>query len=137
MSFLRPKGMPVPETDGPRARQEVIELDNVLLVSTTEAEDTELSSLVQDCDMFVAFLSSSDLTWVPHQVAFQNVTSSILDKTKTMDISDGEVVIEMHGHIVGMHVSPCQKYMFVNVRWVMANAMASYAYLYFYSYLDC
>ena len=123
MSFLRPKGMPVPETDVPKASQEVIELDNVLLVSTTEAEDTELSSLVQDCDMFVAFFCSSDLTYVPHQVAFQNVTSSILDKTKTMDISDGEVVIEMHGQIVGMHVSSCQKYMFVNVRWVMASSL--------------
>ena len=113
--FCRPKGLPVPEQD-PNRSQEVYHLDNIMVTTTTEEEDAELSSLVADCDMFVAFLCSSDLTYVPHQVAFQNVTGSVLDKTRTLDISDGEVVIEMHGHVVGMHVSPCQKYLFVNVR---------------------
>ena len=72
--------------------QDVISADRLFPVSTSEREDGHLASLVSgESDMVVAFLCSSDITFIPHQLAFQNVTQSVLDKTRTVDISDGHV----------------------------------------------
>merc|ERR1712029_230579 len=124
--FSRPKNLSMPAGDRPDASQDLISLDHILPISTSPEEDRELAQMVTDVDMFVAFLCSSELTYVPHQVAFQNVTGSILDKTKTLDISDGNVVIEMRGHVVGMHVSPCQTQLYVNVRSWPENCKANF-----------
>lgn len=112
--FSRPKKLGMPPSHGV---QDVISADRLFPVSTSEREDGHLASLVSgESDMVVAFLCSSDITFIPHQLAFQNVTQSVLDKTRTVDISDGHVLIEMKGHIVGMHVGPKEKYLYVNVR---------------------
>ena len=75
-----------------------------------------------DHDIYLAFLSSVDRTYVPHQVAFKNVTGALLDKHKAEDISDGDVVIDMHGHVVGMIFSPAHDFLYVNLRSWPPNA---------------
>jgi len=113
---------PEPEAAG-------LQFHSSYLPTSTEEEDKELKALVSECDIYLAFICSSDESvFAPNQVAFINVTKSLLDKTyidEMSDQSDSYHVIEMHGYVVGTVISQCEKYLYANVRAWPENAVAN------------
>jgi len=67
-----------------------------------------------DDEMCLIFICS-DKTFIPHQVGFQRIKLSSM--TDEAGIRDGaEKVVDLHGHILGIAISPDYKELYVNVR---------------------
>ena len=65
-------------------------------------------------NMCIIFICS-DRTFIPHQIGFQRINSSSI--TEAPSIRNGaEKIIDLHGHIVGIAISPDYKELYVNVR---------------------
>merc|ERR1719357_1106445 len=96
------------------------------LALATEEENMELTALVSEWDVYLSFICSSDeSTFAPNQVAFKNVTKSLLNKSGIEMNSDGDQVVEMHGYVVGTVISQCEKFLYANVRAWPENAVAN------------
>jgi len=94
-----------PSVDLPFATGEMADKSNNFENATKDIFDEEM------CIIFIC----SDRTFIPHQVGFQRIQPSSM--TNEAVIRNGaEKVIDLHGHIVGIAISPDYKELYVNVR---------------------
>ena len=75
----------------------------------------EAKHILED-EMCIIFICS-DRTYIPHQVGFQRLKASDMGFGSETLIRDGaEKILDLHGHIVGVAISPDYKVLYVNVR---------------------
>lgn len=69
---------------------------------------------VLDEEMCLVFICSSQ-TFIPHQIGFQRISHRCLSSNPIVQ-NGAEKIIDMHGHIVGIGISPDHRELYVNVR---------------------
>ena len=85
-------------------------------------DSTEVKDIIDNetCLFFIC----SGKTYIPHQIGFQRLRPSDFEGDPVIQ-EGAEKVIDLHGHIVGVAVSPDAKELYVNVRSWPANCRPS------------
>ncbi len=98
-------------------------LQNLHHLELFEVEDldAECERQLDERDVCVVFLCGDEAT-VPHQLGFQRLRSSDL-RRPPRTLGAPEKVIDFRGHVIGMSLSPDERFLFVNVRAWPAGAV--------------
>ncbi|KZC13589.1 F-box/WD repeat-containing protein 5 [Dufourea novaeangliae] len=85
---------------------------------SVNTKEDNVDEIANSCDKYLIFTTGSE-TYIPHQIAFKRIKdlkfpTSIYPGPDKFDKIDH--VIDLHGHIVGMGLSPDHRYLYVNIR---------------------
>lgn len=83
--------------------------------------EEEMSGFLEN-EICIIFLCG-DKTKIPHQLGFQRITRECLQYPP--GLKGPERVIDFNGHVIGMAISPDERYLYVNVRTWPDNAIPS------------